>query len=483
MKISRFFLGCLVVLNLFNFTYSQEAPEETPELPDHIYIPYKDLEKVLGKQDQGVFLPYKEFQNLWKLAKGQPSKPAKGGPDYLLSSAKFTGEVGEKLARMKLHLTVDLLKEDWVTVPIGLKNVGVISVNVVDSGNDAEQPLLRFQNNQYQLLSKGPGRTTIEIEFVRQLITQPGKNVLQLNTPKAAMNSLELTIPGENLAVDVQPMFAASTSPADIDGLSSANRDIEIVDALFDQCSLLLNTLDAMIKESGGAATLSFVRRARLSAIAALDSLSEIDEFKGNEHLESIREYVDKMVFHADIAAALFSTPQEKESAIEEYLKVSDQCADSMVSLQELIDKLEDRQDAVEGSSNATHLQAFLGQSGSVSLSWAPKSQAANDLEPVLISCQNQHLRIGEALLQHEVDFQYEIRRQGMQVFNILVPADYRVVAVQGENLEKWEIIDLQEDGQNTPHNRLAVQLFSKAENQYKLKVQMEKFLEEEKRK
>ena len=235
-----------------------------------------------------------------------------------------------------------------------------------------------------------------------------------------------------------------------------------------------------MIKESGGAATLPFVRRARLSAIAALDSLSEIDEFKGNAHLASIREYVDKMVFHADIAAALFSTPQEKESAIVEYLKVSDKCADSMESLQQLIDHLEEQEDSADGNSNATHLQAFLAQSGTVSLSWAPKSQAANDLEPVLISSQNQHLRIGEALLQHEVSFQYEIRRQGMQEFNILVPADYRVVSVQGENLEKWEINDLQGNGKNTPHNRLVVNLFSKAENHYNLKVKMEKFLEEE---
>lgn len=165
-----------------------------------------------------MFLPYKEFQDLWKLAKGQPTHPSKGGPDYLLSSAKFTGEVGEKLARMKLLLTVDLLREDWVTVPIGLSDVGVISVNVLNHGDDAGKPLLRFQNNQYQLLAKGSGRKTVENEFVRQLITQPGKNVLQLNIPKAAMNSLELTITGENLAVDVQPMLAASTSPADIGG-------------------------------------------------------------------------------------------------------------------------------------------------------------------------------------------------------------------------------------------------------------------------
>ena len=350
MKISCFLLGCLGVLTLFNPLLAQEIPEEKPELPDHIYIPYKDLEKVLGKQDQGVFLPYKDFQSLWKAARGQPAKVQGTGPAHLVSAARFSGTVEEKLARIKLDLTVDVLKEGWVTIPVGLGQVGVSSVKLANAGNEADTtpPLLRFQNKRYEILAKGPGRQEITVDFVSQLVTQPGRNLLKFNIPQAAINTLELTIPEENLKVDVQPMLAASTT--------------------------------------------------------------QVDQ---------------------------------------------------------------------PDSGKATKLQAFLGQSGTVSLSWAPKSQAASNLDPVLISSQTQHLRIGEALLQHNVEFNYEIRRRGMKTFNILVPADYRVVSVTGNNLEKWDIEDLQENQEETPHNRLVVNLFSDVENAYRLNVRMEKFLQD----
>ena len=320
-------------------------------LPDRVYIPYKDLENVLGKKNQGVFLPYEDFQNLWKAARGKPAKVKDADLSHLVSAARFKGTVKEKLAHIQLKLTVDILKEGWVTVPIGLGKVGVSSVELAPhAGDEVEKPLIRFQKNNYEILAKGPGRQILTIDFVRQLVTQPGRNLLQFTIPTAAINTLDLTIPEENLKVDVQPMLAASTTQAE-----------------------------------------------------------------------------------------------------------------------------------QQGKGKATRLQAFLGQSGSVTLSWAPKSQAANDLDPVLVSTQNQHLQIGEALLQHEVDFQYEIRRRGMKNFRILVPSDYRVVAVEGANLEQWNLRDPTGNKEETRHNHLDVSLFSEIENSYRLKVRMEKFLKEAK--
>jgi hypothetical protein len=344
----------LNLLKLFVFSIclcSLLQGQSAKSLPDRVYIPYKDLESVLGKKNQGVFLPYDDFQNLWEAARGKPARAQDADLSHLVSAARFTGTVKEKLAHIQLQLTVDILKEGWVTVPIGLGQVGVSSVNLGPGAGDAvDKPLLRFQKNNYEILAKGPGRQVLTIDFVRQIVTQPGRNLLQFTIPTAAINTLDLTIPEENLKVDVQPMLAASTSQAERPG-------------------------------------------------------------KGK----------------------------------------------------------------------ATRLQAFLGQSGSVTLSWAPKSQAASDLDPVLVSTQNQHLRVGEALLQHEVDFQYEIRRRGMKNFRILIPSDYRVVAVEGANIEQWNLQDLTENKEKTRHNRLDVSLFSETENSYRLKVRMEKFLKEAK--
>lgn len=470
------FLIPLLFLPLGLFGQPNSDP---PALPDHIYIPYKDLENVLGKENQGVFLPYKDFQNLWKAAKGNPAKPS-AGPPYLLSAAKFSGIVGDKLALMQLRLMVDIQKEGWVTVPFGLGTAGVTSIQVDEGGGEDAQALLRYSKNGYELLAKSPGRQVVAIEFYTQLVTRPGLNELSFQVPGAAINTLDLTLPGENLQVDSNGFQAASTSAVELPGESGELDDVELVYVLFDQCSLLFNTLDVMIKDSGGATIIPFVRRARTNAITALDTLEAIEHYKGNPHLATIRNDVDQMVSSADIAAAQFSSDAEKEAAIEAYLKHSKSCADSMDVLQEQMDEIEEKRDQVlEYGEKATKLQAFLKPGGEVTLSWAPKSQAASDLEPVLISSQNQHLRIGEALLQHEVSFNYEIRRSGIQTFNIMVPAGYRVVSVDGKNLEKWEVVDLQENGQPTPHNRLRVQLFSNAEARYQLRIRMEQFLQD----
>ena len=98
-------------------------------------------------------------------------------------------------------------------------------------------------------------------------------------------------------------------------------------------------------------------------------------------------------------------------------------------------------------------------------------------MDPVLISSQNQHLQVGEALLQHEVEFNYEIRRRGIKTFKIHVPNDYRVVSVDGENLEKWDIQVPDQGEAAAPINKLLrVTLFSEVEDSYRLRLHMEKF-------
>ena len=187
----------------------------------------------------------------------------------------------------------------------------------------------------------------VNVDFVLQLVTEPGRNLLQFDIPSAAINTLELTIPEENLKVDVQPMLAASTT-----------------------------------------------------------------------------------------------------------------------------------QDDLPSGAKATKLQAFLGQSGKVALSWAPKSQAANDLDPVLISSQNQHLQVGEA----SSSMRWNLTMKFVAVnktFKIHVPNDYRVVSVDGENLEKWDIQAPDQGEAAAPINKLLrVTLFSEVEDSYRLRLHMEKFPE-----
>lgn len=336
-------LSCIILMTL---AMSAPVLAQGDGGPAKIYVPYEKLKAVFEAVGQGVFLPYDEFQRLWRAAQGDPAGVEQAPMPYLISTARFSGQVDSELASMHLQLTVDILIDGWVEVPIGLADVAVAEASFAGRNREKVRPLLRVVNGKYILLTKGKGRYVLEIEFVRQLVKKTGLQVLSFRMPRAAINTLELIIPEENMKVDVEPMLAASTSQITRDG------------------------------------------------------------------------------------------------------------------------------------AKVTKLQTFLGAADHVRLSWKPRTQAAAQLEPVIIADQLQHIHIAEALINYDVQFTYNIRRRGVDSFAIQLPGDFRVTGVDGANIARWDIE--QADADAAPRSQLLkVKLFSLVKDNYKLSVKMEKFLKE----
>lgn len=340
-------VGGLACLSAWGADPAPPAAPPAPSAPEKVYVPYEKMKGLLDAENQGVFLPYKDFQRLWQAAQGAPAEAgsAAAPAGYLISAARFDGVVGAELATLKMELTVDILADGWVSVPLGLGEAAVAKASFA-KGDEKAPPLLRIANGGYVLLTKGPGRKVVNIEFVRQLQTQPGLNVLEFALPKAAITTLEMVIPEQDMKVDVEPMLAATTSQS----------------------------------PAGGA--------------------------------------------------------------------------------------------------GATKLQAFLGAAERVKLSWKPKTQAAAELQPVVISSQIQHIHVAEALISHDLKFTYDIRRRGVDTFTIQLPGDFRVTSVDGANISKWDVSELKAPA-GPAGQLLKVKLFSPAEDSYSLGVKMERFLKE----
>ncbi|HUW20365.1 MAG TPA: hypothetical protein VMW16_13795 [Sedimentisphaerales bacterium] len=181
-------------------------------------MPYEKLRDVFEKKQQGVFLPYEEFQKLWRAAEDRPMDVSEAPFDYLISIARFEGKVKEELATVRLELTIDILGRGWVQVPLGLGEAGVSQAQFIEPKDTKVKPLLRVADGQYVLVTRGKGRYVVALELVRQLKTQPGLHVLDYRIPSAAVTTLELVIPEENLKVDVEPMLAAATSQVEVEG-------------------------------------------------------------------------------------------------------------------------------------------------------------------------------------------------------------------------------------------------------------------------
>ena len=186
--------------------------QATRAAPEKIYVPYEKLKDIFESEKQGVFLPYADFQRLWAAARGAPAGAIESPLGYLISTARFSGKISGKLAEMNLLLTVDIMNDRWTEVPIALGQVAVAKAAFKTAPEAQAKPLLRVVNGKYRLLVKGKGRWVVSIDFVRQLVTKPGQNVLEYQMPAAAISTLELLIPEENMKVDVEPMLAAATS-------------------------------------------------------------------------------------------------------------------------------------------------------------------------------------------------------------------------------------------------------------------------------
>ncbi|MHC4332775.1 MAG: hypothetical protein ACYSUV_03375, partial [Planctomycetota bacterium] len=315
--------------------------------PPKVYVPYEKLVDVFEKEKQGVFLPHEEFQRLWRAAQGKPAQVTGAPFDYLISTARFKGKVADELATISLELTIDILAEGWVDVPIGLGQVGVSQAEFTEPKETKTRPLLRVREGQYILTTKGKGRYVLALEFVRQLETQPGLHVLNYRLPSAAVTTLDLLIPEENLKVDVEPTLAATTQQVDAEGKKS------------------------------------------------------------------------------------------------------------------------------------TQLQAFLGSTNKVRLSWKPKSEAAPGLEAVVVCEQFQHINVAEALITYEARLDYTIRRGGVDSFTVQLPGQFRVTDISGANISRWDVEDKEIRGGEPSVQSAEVRLYSPAKDTYSLKITMERFLQE----
>ncbi len=333
-------LCSLILLPVSKCMAASGADNDTGQSPSKVYVPYDELKKVFETEGQGVFMPYKDFQKLWEAAQAKPAEVSKAPFSYLISTARFNGKVEEEIARVKLELTIDILTEEWVHVPIGLGTAAVSDATLTKVGKTGIAPLLRVENGQYYITVQGSGRYVLALDFVRQLDIQPGLAVLEYSIPSAAITTLDLSIPEENLKVDVEPMLAATTSQVE----------------------------------------------------------------KG------------------------------------------------------------------------TRLQAFLGSVSKVKLSWKPKTQAAEELESVIICEQFQHIHIDEALIKNDVQLNYNIHRGGVNSFAIQMPDQFRITDVTGANISRWDITQVIE-GLAIPI--LNVELFSPAKEQYTLNIKMERFVQE----
>ena len=86
-----------------------------------IYIPYTKLRPIFEKEGRGVFVPYDEFQRLWKAARDAAKKLEEYKPPIaaLIAEIDSQATVSRDVMNVKARLQIEVLAEGWHDVRCG----------------------------------------------------------------------------------------------------------------------------------------------------------------------------------------------------------------------------------------------------------------------------------------------------------------------------------------------------------------------------
>lgn len=195
-----------------------EAAAGEPAKPlreQSIYIPYEKLRHVFEKQGRGVFLPYEEFEALWKAARERDPAPAEVKPPVgaLIVESENEAIAEKDVVRVKCQLKIEVLSQGWVEVPLRLSDAAIAKA-VVDG---VPARLLGEPGQDHRLLienpTKKPKTVTLELEYAKTITRAPGQNSVSFQTPQSPVSRWKITVPQSGVNVNVQPLLAATEVP------------------------------------------------------------------------------------------------------------------------------------------------------------------------------------------------------------------------------------------------------------------------------
>ena len=175
-----------------------------------IYVPYEELEKVFTDGGKGVFLPYKEFLELWqelnlKRTKDETKPPQEG----VVSRAEYTGTVEADVLTVEAKVTVESFKEGWLTIPLA-RGGALPGVTDVDAG----KATLSNRADGYDLIVPDKGVYELKMKLHAPITRSGGKSRLNLTLPSAAVSRFVATVPGSGWEFEVNPAAAFTSRPA-----------------------------------------------------------------------------------------------------------------------------------------------------------------------------------------------------------------------------------------------------------------------------
>ena len=177
-----------------------------------IYLPYEDLEAIFEKEGRGVFLPYREFLDLWNQLVLERKKDKEKPPaDGVLSSAQYTAKIegaDNRVLAIDSVIEAESFKDEgWAVVPLAKAGLNIAEA-------DTGEATLHLGAKGYELLLPKKGTYRIQLKLFAKLNSEAGKNDVRFHLPRAGVSRFEALIPEQGWDFELKPAAAYATQKA-----------------------------------------------------------------------------------------------------------------------------------------------------------------------------------------------------------------------------------------------------------------------------
>ena len=167
-----------------------------------IYVPFRELRKVLDNEEATAIVPYAEYLKL--LQNFLKDQGADDAPEAVITRSDYSAIVDEDVARISLQLDITILRpEGWARLPLSF---GTAAVGQVNSDDDDSTILKAIGDGRYELLLRGTGERTVTLELLTTVTTSPESRSFKLECPAVGICELAVTIPEGDQTVRINPV-------------------------------------------------------------------------------------------------------------------------------------------------------------------------------------------------------------------------------------------------------------------------------------
>ncbi len=446
------------------------APDGNTKLPvrereRRIYVPYEEMEKVFADGGRGVFLPYREFLDLWNELTLKRDEETKPPVDAVVSKAEYVGKVEGQALVLEGKLALESFAKGWATVSLG--NKGLTGLAEAITG----KAVLKRAGDGYEVLLPEKGVYEITLKMIVPVTEINGRSHINAVFPRAAVSRLVMTLPGEGLELETKSgaftsrQAGGSTEVSLVFGVDYAS-DLSwgLPQAVTTMTPLLLaqTMLESRIRAGSVATTANIdlrVMRAPMSEFKiSVPAGQEVLGVKGDgvktwsvaagdggRMLVSVsadKPVREELSFQLDLEAAVTTLPAEVAVPDLMIEGASYARGSAVLRSEEQYDVVPKTLESVVRTNAQDEIADGLIAVGSFRLLKQPYKLTATveEARPQVDVTSLTRAEVLRDVMKLEAQFDYSVRRVGIFETKMTLPSGLAVSDVKGESIREWKV-------------------------------------------